>query len=273
MLNRIIIMYACIHFLAVAQTGAQSLDGRTILNFRGGFWRLKNDNNHYFFDATVESDYIHSDFNYSFGSGIDLYYWYSDGLALGMTVGALSQGEGDDQIEKRYRMSHHDSHLDFDGYHRNVTIIPFVIGARVSVLAPVRSPIKPYVSAGGGLYWGIDTIQEGNFGDHYEAEVGSRLTSASELTTGGYLGAGADFIIWRRGLMEFKCIRESDIGRSWFGNILGIGFGLNVDYRYHFINFEESVWDRTHYSGSEITFGFNLIFGKEKPVNDNQKKW
>lgn len=263
MLKKILVVIACIQFLLACQLLAQGFTGRTTLNFRGGFWRLKKNDDQTIMNATVGCEDIYADFKYSIGSGIDLFYWSSDGLAIGLTLGALLRGEGDDHIATR--CDYYDSEwTTIEDYHRNLTIVPLVAGARLNILKNAESPLRPYLSGGGGLYWGIDTIHEGNISTEHDVCVDHRIQSSTETTLGGYLGGGLDIIIWRRGLLEFKSIRESDIGRSWFGNILGIGFGLNIDYRYHFINFDSPLWDRTHYSGSEFTFGFNLIFGKER---------
>jgi len=272
MFKKFMVVLCLIQLLIVSQLTAQSFEGRTTLNFRGGVWRLNKEHEQTIVRAVVGSEYVHADFNYSIGSGIDIYYWSSDALAIGMTIGALTRGESNDHIntgcDSRTNCDH--DCLDIGDYHRNVTIIPLTASVRLNILTNSHSPFRPYLSGGGGAYWGIDSIHESGVWIEDDTRIGDQVESTSEVIEGGYLGGGVDIIIWRRGLLEFKSIRESDLGRSWFGNILGIGFGLNIDYRYHFINFERPVWDRKHYSGSELTFGFNLIFGKEKPKTTYQ---
>jgi outer membrane protein W len=95
-------------------------------------------------------------------------------------------------------------------------------------LFSLRNPstLRPYITIGAGPYW-IHTVL---VQDYYNSE---NVTVKSKPKRGGYLGGGFNFMF-----------------NDWFG--------LNLDCRYHFINFDK----KNEYSGFETGLGLVLLWGR-----------
>jgi outer membrane protein W len=105
-------------------------------------------------------------------------------------------------------------------------MFPILLGIRLDLLPQLRrTTIQPYASFGGGPYW----LSDVNVADD---RCDSEVAIKSELLPGLYCGAGFDFML-----------------SGWFG--------LNLDMKYHFINFDT---DHTN-NGFEMGVGFVFRWG------------
>jgi len=106
-------------------------------------------------------------------------------------------------------------------------VTPIVLGLRHNLLSPrSQSALQPYVSFGGGPYWVSDIVAVDN---NFEEEV----SIDTELFRGGYAGGGFNFMV-----------------TNWFG--------INMDMKYHFIDFNVNH----ELSGPEYGFGVTFMWGK-----------
>ena len=110
-------------------------------------------------------------------------------------------------------------------------IIPFLLGLRYDLLSTrFPSKIQPYLSVGGGPYW----TTSGKVGD---VSYGGEIIIESDLLYGAYTGGGMNLIL-----------------ASWFA--------LNLDLKYHFVDFKFEK----KYSGLEFGLGFNFMWGKKREI-------
>lgn len=94
-----------------------------------------------------------------------------------------------------------------------------------NVLGSLNSFVRPYLTAGVGPYFGLDVRSAEDY-----------ITEADFATAGGaYAGAGVDLLLSRH-------------------------FLVNVDLRYHFVEFSEPLKGVTDYSGANVLAGFKIAF-------------
>ncbi|HEX9934701.1 MAG TPA: transglutaminase domain-containing protein [bacterium] len=112
------------------------------------------------------------------------------------------------------------------------SVIPFLVGTRFDFLTGrMRNAIQPYGCAGIGAYWLAQTSVE-NMG-LFDSDV----SIGTDSRFGGYLGIGAHIVL-----------------SSWFA--------LNMDARYHFVDFSP----RNSNSGYELGFGFCFMWGQQREI-------
>ncbi len=106
-------------------------------------------------------------------------------------------------------------------------VTPILLGLRFELMSPEnQSPLQPYLSLGGGPYW-FSTVMVKETLDNDEVQV------ETDLKRGGYLGGGANFLL-----------------SNWFA--------INLDLKYHFIEF-----NRNHEnSGLEFGLGVSFMWGR-----------
>ncbi len=123
--------------------------------------------------------------------------------------------------------------VEEETYHYNnstvdvFAVTPILLGLRLELISPEnQSALHPYLSLGGGPYWFSNVaVRE----DMYEDEV----QIETNLKSGGYAGGGANFLL-----------------SDWLA--------VNIDMKYHFINF-----NRNHeYSGFELGLGLSFMWGR-----------
>lgn len=124
----------------------------------------------------------------------------------------------------------------FDGQDTRVmTVVPVLLGMRYHLFSPQsRSNIRPYVAFGAGPYWFADIFVHEEYWDKEEVTINSKLKA------GGYAGGGLDFML-----------------TSWFG--------LNLDVKYHFVDFNSN----SDFSGYEYGLGLQFMWGKYRPGRRN----
>jgi hypothetical protein len=94
-----------------------------------------------------------------------------------------------------------------------------------NVLDDVSSFVRPYLTAGIGPYFGLDV-----------RSTEDNITDADLATTrGSYAGVGMDLLLSRH-------------------------FIFNIDLRYHFVEFGETLRGVTDYSGANVLGGFKIAF-------------
>jgi hypothetical protein len=107
-------------------------------------------------------------------------------------------------------------------------ITPVTLGFRYNILTPyIHNSIDPYISLGAGAYWLGDIKVRDQYGDYEE------VTIDSDTRSGMYAGFGLNF------------------------NLTSV-FLLNLDMRYHIVDFRENRFE----NGLEIGFGFTFMWGK-----------
>lgn len=116
-----------------------------------------------------------------------------------------------------------------------MTVVPVLLGMRYHLFSPQnRSNIRPYVAFGAGPYWFADIFVHEEYWDEEEVTINSKLKA------GGYAGGGLDFML-----------------TSWFG--------LNLDVKYHFVDFNSN----SDFSGYEYGLGLQFMWGKYRPGRRN----
>ena len=107
-------------------------------------------------------------------------------------------------------------------------VMPTLLGIKYDLVRPdFDSALRPYLGAGGGIYWASDiqVIER----DYYDEEVGVD----SEARPGAYAGGGIDFLI-------------------------GEHFLINYDVKYHWVDFDSERFD----DGWEFALGFAITWGR-----------
>ncbi|MBN1350576.1 transglutaminase domain-containing protein [candidate division KSB1 bacterium] len=249
-----IFCFTCFH----TSGWSQRFQGRSSLHFRGGLWHPKQGTTNFQFTNAVGDGEVRIDTKLSGTVGIDYFHWMTDNFALGITLGGMIRHEGYSSTGIGFKES---------GSHQ-IGMIPFHVGARFNLLPYWDSSLRPYLAAGGGLYWGFESVDANTIGS---ANVESSNTIESESIQGGYWGCGIDVLLVRKGLLEIEEIRSSSLSKGFLGTIFSTGIGLNFDYRYHFIRSGKVLGGQKYWSGSEFSLGLVLVFGKPKISVEVQK--
>lgn len=259
MIRLILIYLIALYLFSLSQVGfTQRYAGRSSLCFRAGFWHPIKSNSALQFTSNISAGKIETDTKGSFTTGIDFFHWMNDNLAFGLTLGMMGHHEGNTLIEGGF--------VEFEGssvesYSHQVGMVPLHLGVRLNLLPYWESVLRPYVAAGGGIYWGFEHFGHKIVGG---GQVESSNDVKSESIPGGYLGGGADLVISRKGLLAIDFLEQSALNQGLLGSILGTGLAFNIDYRYHFIRSEKALGGQKYWSGSEITFGLAFLIGKPK---------
>ena len=200
----------------VVSLSAQGLTRSTGLGLQGGFWKINNQS----IGIHVGTSGNNSSVNVE-GAGGSLNFfsrlhqnWFIESSLGSVTkVQVVDQGLFDEDV--------------------NISVmIPLLIGARYDLLTSrVESKIQPFLGAGTGTYWLVNTsVQNEGFDD-------SDVATESNFYFGAYAGAGSYIVL-----------------TSWFA--------LNAITRYHFVNFSTSNPN----SGFEFGLGFTLMWGHKREL-------
>ncbi|MCA9744470.1 MAG: hypothetical protein H6695_10370 [Deferribacteres bacterium] len=184
------------------------------IGFRGTYWDMNNEGSFVTVRTWPHRTYV------DVGNGGFWLYFYSrldDNTFLEFSLGAVGRVESETR--------------SFNSEETNISaIFPVVMGWRHMLVGPYsRGALQPYVSLGGGAYW-LANINA--YHDDFADEV---TVVDSELKSGGYLGAGLNFM-------------------------LSSSFGINFDAKKHFIAFNK----KHPYSGWEYGLGLNFSWGDYK---------
>lgn len=184
------------------------------IGFRGTYWDMNESSN----IVTVRTwpHRTHVDV----GNGGFWLYFFSrldDNTFLEFSLGAVGRVESESR--------------SFAGQETDINaVFPVVLGWRHMLVGPYhRGALQPYIAFGGGAYW-LANINV--FENDFEEEV---TVVDSDLKSGGYLGAGLNFM-------------------------LSSSFGINFDAKKHFIAFNK----KHPYSGWEYGLGLNFHWGRYK---------
>jgi outer membrane protein W len=200
-----------------SMVSAQGITRSTGLGLRGAFWKI---NNHSGGVLVKDQAGMSSSVDVE-GFGVDLIFfsrlhrnWF-----LESSIGALA------------RVHEKETGL-FEDVVDVSTMIPFLVGMRYDVLTGrIQSAIQPYVCAGVGTYWFVQTAVKD------EGVLDEQVSVNSDFKFGGYSGLGTHLIL-----------------KSWFA--------LNFDARYHFVDFSSANPN----SGFEFGFGFCFMWGQKREI-------
>jgi hypothetical protein len=189
------------------------------------------------FGISVDHSYVDDDERLTdvwisgLSAGFAFSHMVGNSFAWEFSTGGLSDGRvetlsyRDDYYE---RTIHHDTRVVSVSYLATGVIyypLSEVDHVKPNLLGDLRSFVRPYLAAGVGSYFGWDVRS-------YEDDV----TDADfDTTTGTYAGVGMDLLLSRH-------------------------FLFNVDVRYHFVEFGESLNGVTDYSGTNVLAGFKIAF-------------
>lgn len=110
-------------------------------------------------------------------------------------------------------------------------IVPFLLGWRYDLLSNrVTSSFQPYLAGGLGAYWSTAFTVRNQL-------TGEQVNGEADLRTGGYTGGGVNFVL-----------------TSWFA--------LNLDMRYHFVDFQR----KKEPSGLEFALGTSFMWGRKREI-------
>lgn len=115
----------------------------------------------------------------------------------------------------------------------NLLIYPILVQFKLYPFSPLQSTIQPYLTVGGGLYYGRLSIQFTN--DFY----GARFSERSETDFNYALSAGVDYLL---------------------ASTVGIDFNV----KYYPINFSKGLLDVRNYDGMSITIGVKYLYKPKK---------
>lgn len=115
------------------------------------------------------------------------------------------------------------------GCENSVVVSSLILGIRQYPLSAPTSPVRPYLTAGIGPYWGVESWN----GNHFEDSV----TTRTEASFGGHLGGGLDI----------------QMGRHLMAGI-NVGYNLMAD-------FPAPLDGEKNYGGVEIGVGLSLLLG------------
>jgi len=189
----------------------------------------------------------------STGLGIRASYWKPNDPTAKLSVGRYSNTNlsGSDDGAKYYFFSRLTENwfleasfgTDDDGgihftkkgsegsYTGKTKVDPFMFGCRYDWLPPrTVSVIQPYVSGGVGLYWIKNNLTS-------STTYATRVFNDSDLKVGMYLGTGMHIVL-----------------KSWFA--------LNMDMKYHFVQFHPT----RGYSGFQFGAGFCFMWGRQREM-------
>lgn len=215
-------LYSMLITLALLFSGASLYaDGEKAsvgIGLRGSYWNM--------IDGPLElrlNDHWHHDDFHTGGFGGNFFFFsrVQERLYLDFSLGGLIA-----LVE----------HEDFyDGEYADLaTISPFLFGVRVDLLPmSIRTNLRPYVSAGAGLYV-LSDIQVWDY-HYYDEDVEIRSTGRP----GVYAGVGTNIML-------------SD------------NFGFNYDIKYHWIDLRDSYEEQRFHNGFEFGFGVVVVWGDFK---------
>ncbi|MBN2104370.1 hypothetical protein JW835_10060 [bacterium] len=203
-------------FLHTTSMYGQGMTRSTGLGIRGGFWKINDQTMNIRVDATDNTSSINVE-----GTGASLTFFSRlyENWFMESSLGSVAKVQ---VVEK-------------EQYEENVHVsvmIPLVFGVRYDLLTSrLESRIQPFVCAGTGTYWLVDTAVEN---DNIQ---NTNVSTQSDFDFGMYSGAGAHVIL-----------------SSWFA--------LNFISRYHFVDFSTTNPN----SGFEFGFGFCFMWGKKREI-------
>lgn len=210
-----VVMIALAVLLSGATVSNAQLNGKCHqLGLKFGYWNGFDGNS-----TIVSIDGISTTVNSgSVGGGIYYGYWLNDGLAVIVDVGGKSP-----EVETK---------INTGGIAiQNIYFGHIHIGMK---MYPIKSThnagVRPYGMISVGPY--IASLSETKVGFTVAAE------ERNSVAFGGFIGAGIDFNIGQRFMME-----------------TGIGYNLVSDY-------DESIGGKKNYSGGEFTMGVSYLFGR-----------
>ncbi|MGH7451122.1 MAG: transglutaminase domain-containing protein, partial [bacterium] len=110
-------------------------------------------------------------------------------------------------------------------------IVPFLLGLRYDLLSSrSASSFQPYITGGVGPYWATAFTVRNQV-------TGEEVAGEADLRFGAYAGGGINFVLL-----------------SWFA--------LNLDLKYHFVDFQRTKEP----SGAEFGLGFSFMWGRKREV-------
>ena len=195
---------------------AQGLTRSTGLGLQGGFWKINNQSMGIHVGTSGNNSSVNVE---GAGGSLNFFSRLHQNWFIESSLGSVSKVRVVEQ-----------SLFDEDV---NVSVmIPFLLGARYDLLTSrVESKIQPFLCAGTGTYWLVDTsVQNEGLND-------SQVSTESNFYFGAYAGAGSYIVL-----------------ASWFA--------LNAITRYHFVDFSTSNPN----SGFEFGVGFTLMWGHKREL-------
>jgi len=115
----------------------------------------------------------------------------------------------------------------------NLLVYPILAQFKIYPLSPLQSRIQPYVTIGGGLYYGRLSVQFTN--DYF----GARFSEKSATNFNYALSAGFDYL-------------------------LASTIGLDFNVKYYPINFTKELLEIRDYNGVAITVGVKYLYQPKK---------
>jgi len=200
----------------ISAVQSQGITRSTGLGIRGSFWKTNNQ----ILSIRVNSLQTASDVQVEgLGGELTFFSRLHDSWFLESSVGSVARV--------------HVENTDFLKSGTDVSVmIPFNLGARYDFLTGwVRSAVQPYVCAGVGTYWMIQTAVKS------EGIADALISAQSGFKFGGYAGFGTHLTL-----------------ASWFA--------LNFDARHHLVDFSSANPN----SGFEIGFGFCFMWGRQREI-------
>ncbi len=197
-------------------------DDRSSLNFHFGVWDTGD-------SVGIEVHYSDDPWDNHWSdisvSGVGGFFSYTYRLnpmfAWEFALGGITQTKVTTSSGRYYSRYQSNTH--------QVTIMPISFGALFFPF-PSRSSLRPYASAGIGPYMEVEIITEDDFwGDAVFTDV--NITT----TAGRFIGGGVDFLVSRH-------------------------FQLNMDFRYHWVEFHRQKREIRNYSGPQVMWGFKIAF-------------
>lgn len=184
----------------------------TGIGLRGSYWDVRGSDGAWIYAGPEASRTVDIS---GFGGQLYLFSRIEDQLYAEFMIGAVGSVESrsitwrDDEVQV-------------------AAVMPTLLGIKYDLVRPdFDSALRPYLGAGGGIYWASDiqVIER----DYYDEEVGVD----SEARPGAYAGGGIDFLI-------------------------GEHFLINYDVKYHWVDFDSERFD----DGWEFALGFAITWGR-----------
>ncbi|MBN1781801.1 transglutaminase domain-containing protein [bacterium] len=195
---------------------AQGIPRSTGLGFRGGFWKINNQ----VMGVHVGTSGLNSSVRVE-GAGGSLTFFsrLHQNWFIESSLGSVANVN----VEEKNL---------FDEDVRVSVTIPLLVGVRFDLLSSrLESKIQPYLCAGTGTYWLMDTAVE----DH--GFMDEEVSTESDFFFGGYVGGGSHVTL-----------------ASWFA--------LDFITQYHFVDFSKSHPK----SGFEFGMGFCFMWGRKREI-------
>lgn len=230
MRNKSIFTLTTLMLLAAALSiqGKQPVVRTTGIGFRGTYWNSNFTSS----DFNVYHDKYYSEVNVGGGGGwLSFYSRINSNWLAEISLGGIGRVEAKSTVN------------DSQFVHASV-ITPLVFGLRHELFSHSRNGgFQPYLSAGIGPYWFHDILTREEYHDwdrnqcwHDDDDEDVEVTAKTKLIKGGYLGGGVNLAL-----------------TSWLG--------LNLDAKYHFIDFDT----KNKNSGLEFGLGLNFMWGRYRP--------